>query len=97
MHLKTCIASMDAPTAQAVAIAGLHPPHVVPGQRAEDFLDPCLEEQDKDEDLLDSPWIPTPRFSQYLGQVAGGVSHRSCKPGYPPELVVAVFGGCERL
>ena len=23
MHLKTCIAAMDAPTAQAVAIAGL--------------------------------------------------------------------------
>ena len=72
MHLKTCIAAMDAPTAPAVAIAGLHPPHVVPGQRAEDFLDPCLEEQDKDEDLLDSPWIPTPRFCAISGTSSWG-------------------------
>ncbi len=48
MHLKTCIAAMDAPTAPAVAIAGSHPPNVVPGQRAEDFLDPYFEEHDKD-------------------------------------------------
>ena len=58
MHLKTCIAAMDAPTAPAVAIAGSHPPHVVPGQRAEDFLDPCLEENDKDDAPLDKPMDP---------------------------------------
>ena len=72
MHLKTCIAAMDAPTAPAVAIAGSHPPQVVLGQRAEYFLDPCLEEHDKDEDLLDSPWIASPRFCAISGTSSWG-------------------------
>jgi hypothetical protein len=66
MHLKTCIAAMDAPTAQAVAIAVSHPPHVVLGQRAEDFLDPYLEELDKYEDPLDKPMDP---YSKILSNI----------------------------
>jgi len=38
----------ETPTAGTAQAAGAHPPQVVPGQRAEDFLDPYMEEHDKD-------------------------------------------------